>query len=394
MGNRVVPAFLLIALLVPLPKAISAPFQAASGPFVDAPVAGTVQAAVGARRLAFFRGLDAFSQQPPSSAPVSAAALVLTAPARLHPAALETAARSRAVLRAAVSGLPAAGPDEALAARRTYAAHITAQIRHTVAEGDTLFALARRYNTTIEAIAAANALPSAHVLRIGQELIMPVGATAAARAVANPAPRRATATAPAAGRPAATVTYEVQNGDTLFALALRYNTTVDAIVAANGLPSAHRLRLGQRLVVPLGKKSAPRALTAQAVSRPTPTVRATLSWPARGVITSRYGWRYRRHHDGIDLASPRGTPIYAARAGRVAFAGWYYGYGRAVIIDHGGGLTTLYGHASKLLARTGQVVEQGQLIALVGCTGRCTGSHLHFEVRINRRAVNPLPYLR
>jgi len=381
MGNRVVPACLLIALLVPLPKAISAPFQAASSPFVDVPAAGTVQAAVGARRLALFRGLDAFSQQPPSSAPVGASALVPPAPARPRPTALEAAARSRMVLRATVSVPPAAGPDEALAARRTYAAHITAQIRHKVAGGDTLFALARRYNTTIEAIAAANALPSAHVLRIGQELIMPVGATA-------------TAAAPAARRPAATVTYEVQNGDTLFALALRYNTTVDAIVAVNGLPSAHRLRLGQRLVVPVGKRTAPRALTAQAVSRPTPTVRATLSWPARGVITSRYGWRYRRHHDGIDLASPRGTPIYAARAGRVAFAGWYYGYGRAVIVDHGGGLTTLYGHASKLLARTGQVVEQGQLIALVGCTGRCTGSHLHFEVRINRRAVNPLPYLR
>ena len=381
MGNRVVPACLLIALLVPLPKAISAPFQAAPSPFVDVPAAGTVQAAVGARRLALFRGLDAFSQQPPSSAPVGASALVPPAPARPRPTALEAAARSRTVLRATVSVLPAPGPDEALAARRTYAAHITAQIRHKVAGGDTLFALARRYNTTIEAIAAANALPSAHVLRIGQELIMPVGATA-------------TAAAPAARRPAATVTYEVQNGDTLFALALRYNTTVDAIVAVNGLPSAHRLRLGQRLVVPVGKRTAPRALTAQAVSRPTPTVRATLSWPARGVITSRYGWRYRRHHDGIDLASPRGTPIYAARAGRVAFAGWYYGYGRAVIVDHGGGLTTLYGHASKLLARTGQVVEQGQLIALVGCTGRCTGSHLHFEVRINRRAVNPLPYLR
>ena len=381
MGNRVVPVFLLIALLVPLPKAISAPFQAAPSPFVDVPAAGTVQAAVGARRLALFRGLDAFSQQPPSSAPVGASALVPPAPARPRPTALEAAARSRMVLRATVSVPPAAGPDEALAARRTYAAHITAQIRHKVAGGDTLFALARRYNTTIEAIAAANALPSAHVLRIGQELIMPVGATA-------------TAAAPAARRPAATVTYEVQNGDTLFALALRYNTTVDAIVAVNGLPSAHRLRLGQRLVVPVGKRTAPRALTAQAVSRPTPTVRATLSWPARGVITSRYGWRYRRHHDGIDLASPRGTPIYAARAGRVAFAGWYYGYGRAVIVDHGGGLTTLYGHASKLLARTGQVVEQGQLIALVGCTGRCTGSHLHFEVRINRRAVNPLPYLR
>ena len=212
---------------------------------------------------------------------------------------------------------------------------------------------------------------------------MPVGATATARAVANPAPRRA-----------ATITYAVQNGDTLFALALRYNTTVDAIVAANALPSAHRLRLGQRLVVPVGKRTAPRVRTAPAASRPTPTGRTTLSWPARGVITSRYGWRYRRHHDGIDLASPRGTPIYAARAGRVAFAGWYYGYGRAVIIAHGGGLTTLYGHASRLVARTGQVVEQGDVIALVGCTGRCTGSHLHFEVRINGRAVNPLPYLR
>src|SRR3989304_1728179 len=177
MGNRVVPAFLLIALLVPLPKAISAPFQAASSPFVD---------------------------------------------------------------------VPAAGPDEALAARRTYAAHITAQIRHKVAEGDTLFALALRYNTTVEAIVAVNALPSAHVLRIGQELIMPVGASATARAVASPAPPRAPPAAPAAGRPAAAITYEVQTGDTLFALALRYNTTVDAIVAAHGVPSAHRLRPGQR----------------------------------------------------------------------------------------------------------------------------------------------------
>jgi len=112
------------------------------------------------------------------------------------------------------------------------------------------------------------------------------------------------------------------------------------------------------------------------------------------VLTSRFGWRYRRHHDGIDLAAPHGTPIYAARAGRVVFAGWYYGYGRTVILDHGNGLQTLYGHASSLLVREGQQVERGQLIARVGCTGSCTGSHLHFEVRLRGRAVNPLGYLR
>src|SRR3989304_4550997 len=138
MGNRVVPAFLLIALLVPLPKAISAPFQAASSPFVDVPAAGTVQAAVGGR------------PPPPLLGP--GGVLPPPAPARPRPGAGEAAARSRTVLRATVSVLPAAGPDEALAARRTYAAHISAQIRHKVAEGDTLFALALRYNTTVEAL--------------------------------------------------------------------------------------------------------------------------------------------------------------------------------------------------------------------------------------------------
>src|SRR3989304_396550 len=140
MGNRVVPAFLLIALLVPLPKAISAPFQAAPSPFVDVPAAGTVQAAVGARRLALLPGLGAFSQPPPSSAPVGPPALVPPAPARPRPTALEAAARSRMVLRATVSVPPAAGPDEALAARRTYAAPITPPIRHKAAGGGTLFA--------------------------------------------------------------------------------------------------------------------------------------------------------------------------------------------------------------------------------------------------------------
>jgi murein DD-endopeptidase MepM/ murein hydrolase activator NlpD len=253
-----------------------------------------------------------------------------------------------------------------------------------VVSGDTLFDLARRYGTTVDAIAAANTLSSPHALQIGQELIIPPKAKVPA-AVAS-APRRQVSSSEAP------VAYRVQPGDTLFAIARRYGTTVEAIAAANGLPSAHRLRVGQRLVLPAGRRLAPAALAVRA-ARPLLAARA-LSWPARGMITSRYGWRYRQHHDGIDLAAPWGTPIHAARAGRVVLAGWYYGYGRTVIIEHEGGLRTLYGHASRLLVRPGQVVRQGERIALVGCTGRCTGAHVHFEVRINGRPVNPLPYLR
>ena len=188
-------------------------------------------------------------------------------------------------------------------------------------------------------------------------------------------------------------------GDTLFDLARRYGTSVSAIVAVNNLPSAHRLRVGQILALPgSGAREARPAVRSGSTegvrtSRDTPSIRSVLGWPARGVLTSRFGRRWRRHHDGIDLAAPRGTPIHAALAGRVAFAGWYYGYGRAVIIDHGKGMTTLYGHASTLLVVTGQVVERGALIARVGCTGACTGPHVHFEVRVNGRAVNPLRYL-
>lgn len=192
-----------------------------------------------------------------------------------------------------------------------------------------------------------------------------------------------------AARPAGdAVTYRVRRGDTLFAIARRHGTTVQALVAANRLASPHRLRPGQVLAIP-GRTTAAAAAVPRYVR-----ARLVMAWPTRGVLTSRFGWRYRHHHDGIDLAAPHGTPIYAARAGRVVFAGWYYGYGRTVILDHGNGLQTLYGHASSLLVRQGQQVERGQLIARVGCTGSCTGSHLHFEVRLRGRAVNPLGYLR
>jgi murein DD-endopeptidase MepM/ murein hydrolase activator NlpD len=120
---------------------------------------------------------------------------------------------------------------------------------------------------------------------------------------------------------------------------------------------------------------------------------AGLIWPADGVVTSGFGKRWGRMHEGIDIAAPIGTPIWAAAAGTVIHAGWLSGYGSLVVVDHGNGLATAYAHASAILVVLGQQVSQGETIALVGSTGHSTGPHLHFEVRINGVAVDPLLYL-
>ncbi|MFO7571873.1 MAG: peptidoglycan DD-metalloendopeptidase family protein [Gaiellaceae bacterium] len=116
-------------------------------------------------------------------------------------------------------------------------------------------------------------------------------------------------------------------------------------------------------------------------------------WPVDGVVVSGYGMRWGRMHEGIDITASTGTPIRAAAAGSVIWSGWRGGYGNAVIIDHGNGLSTVYAHASALLVSQGQRVSQGQTVALVGSTGNSSGPHLHFEVRINGAAVDPLLYL-
>lgn len=116
-------------------------------------------------------------------------------------------------------------------------------------------------------------------------------------------------------------------------------------------------------------------------------------WPLNGPITSPYGPRWGSFHPGVDIGGYTGEPIVAAKAGVVISAGWIDGYGNATIIDHGGGIATLYGHQSRLGVSAGQRVKQGDVIGYVGCTGYCTGPHLHFEVRVNGQHVNPMPYL-
>lgn len=120
---------------------------------------------------------------------------------------------------------------------------------------------------------------------------------------------------------------------------------------------------------------------------------AGLIWPVSGVLTSTYGMRWGRMHEGIDIGAPSGTPIYAAAGGTVNYAGWEGGYGNLIVIDHGNGLATAYGHQSQLAVSSGQTVARGQVIGYVGSTGHSTGPHLHFEVRVNGSPTDPLAYL-
>ena len=118
-----------------------------------------------------------------------------------------------------------------------------------------------------------------------------------------------------------------------------------------------------------------------------------LSWPVSGPVTSPFGVRWGRMHEGIDIAVGTGTPVHAAAAGTVIYAGWMEGYGNLVAIDHGNGLSTAYGHNSALASSVGQSVSAGQVIAYSGSTGHSTGPHVHFEVRVNGAPVDPLGYL-
>lgn len=124
-----------------------------------------------------------------------------------------------------------------------------------------------------------------------------------------------------------------------------------------------------------------------------------LAWPISGTITSPFGWRHNpfgggnEFHQGLDIAAAYGTTVTAAAAGTVIQAGWYGGYGNYILIDHGGGMSTGYGHLSRIFVSNGQEVQRGQAIGAEGSTGASTGPHLHFEVRISGKPVDPIGYL-
>mgnify|MGYP000867558287 CR=1 FL=1 len=247
-----------------------------------------------------------------------------------------------------------------------------------IVRGDSLWSIARAYGTTAQAIADANGITLATVLNPGHRLVVPGQYAAGSRDVGG----------------AVTQTITVQPGQTLWTLAAAHNTTVAAIMSANGL-SSERILAGQRLrIVPGNEVAAGRAVTGSV--SPAPTV-SGLRWPLVGTITSRYGYRSLRisgsnWHAGLDIDGHTGDPIVAAAGGRVKFSGWQGGYGFLVVIEDGD-TEYYYAHASELLVNEGDVVAAGDTIALVGSTGNSTGSHLHFEVRVDGEAVDPLSLL-
>jgi murein DD-endopeptidase MepM/ murein hydrolase activator NlpD len=118
-----------------------------------------------------------------------------------------------------------------------------------------------------------------------------------------------------------------------------------------------------------------------------------LIWPVNGPVVSGFGPRWGSFHEGIDIAVPTGTPIRAAASGSVEIAGAEGGYGNYTCVDHGGGLSTCYAHQERILVSVGQQVSQGQIIGISDCTGHCLGPHVHFEIRVNGQAVDPMGYL-
>jgi murein DD-endopeptidase MepM/ murein hydrolase activator NlpD len=205
------------------------------------------------------------------------------------------------------------------------------------------------------------------------------------------------------------VVHTVARGDTLSKIARTYAANSDTIVEFNELEEGSTLKVGDQLIVPGGVKPQPKPIVANTpaivgrpdaidkVTAPPPSVDAPAGvgyvWPtAATIITQYFGLR----HTGVDIAGKQGLAIYATKAGTVITSqcGWNGGYGCYIKIDHGGGVVSWYGHASKMFVEVGDVVTQGQTIALVGTTGNSTGPHLHFEIRVNNKYQNPLSYVR
>ncbi|KPU42291.1 murein hydrolase activator NlpD precursor [Oxobacter pfennigii] len=217
---------------------------------------------------------------------------------------------------------------------------------------------------------------------------------------------------------------KIKSGDTLWGLASTYDVDLDELIKLNDIKKPNSLKIGQEIKLPVKEeqllnetvkdiekisakkpetkkvkaavnksKASAVTLASRSGAQAARTPNIAGGWPAAGVIYSRFGYRGSEFHKGVDIAAPSGTDIFAYNSGQVIFSAWDGGYGRLVIIDHGDGMKTYYGHCSKLLVGVGERVEQGQHIADMGRSGDATGNHLHFEVRINDKAVNPLNYL-
>jgi murein DD-endopeptidase MepM/ murein hydrolase activator NlpD len=245
-------------------------------------------------------------------------------------------------------------------------------LEYTVQPGDTVSSIAEKFGVSVDTIRWQNDLGGSNVIKTGQVLeILPVTG----------------------------VFHKVKKGDTVYSIAKRYDTSAQAIVdfPYNTFVNdeTFALAIGQKIVVPDGVIPSVQA-TRPRVRQLTPDAGTVVAsgdfvWPTSGTISQRFVW----YHKGLDIANKAAPNVLAADAGRVVGAGWIdgYGYGNRVIIDHGNGFRTLYAHLSRVYVVAGQTVARGAAIGRMGCTGRCTGVHLHFEVIRSGVYLNPLSVL-
>ncbi|CAN5243537.1 LysM peptidoglycan-binding domain-containing M23 family metallopeptidase [soil metagenome] len=309
-----------------------------------------------------------------------------------------------------------------------------------VGTADTLDIISKRYNVPPAEILKANGYGGPRVLQPGQQLIIPRRTASAAPPALSPAP----STKVAAGLPASV--HIVRSGDTLMNLSRRHNIAPAQLAAANNIPVTTQLRIGSKINIPGGGKtaaamSAPQQVIAEAPkpvvaapASPAPAIKPvavaqapepqqkarvaveandlpdaqspvkaadatnalpTFRWPVRGRVITAYGAKTNgKQNDGINVAVPEGTPVKAAEDGVVAYSGnELKGYGNLILVRHSNGYVTAYAHASELMVKRGDTIKRGQVIAKSGQTGEVGSPQLHFEIRKGSSAVDPLQFL-
>jgi lipoprotein NlpD len=205
------------------------------------------------------------------------------------------------------------------------------------------------------------------------------------------------------------VYHQVRRGENLYRIGKAYGIPYAELARRNGIRDPSKIEVGQKIFVPGAARQVPVEIVTPRYAvgeRPRvsgerrsgvpslPADHSLLRWPmASGSLSSRFGPRNHSFHDGIDIAAPEGTPVYAARAGRVIYSDEIPGYGNLVIVEHDRGFSTVYAHNSRNEVDVGEDVRAGEMISRVGRTGRTTGANLHFEVRLGNVAHDPLDYL-
>jgi murein DD-endopeptidase MepM/ murein hydrolase activator NlpD len=182
------------------------------------------------------------------------------------------------------------------------------------------------------------------------------------------------------------VWHTVNKGETLWRIARTYKVDIELIAKENGIEDPTKISVGQKIFIPGAKE----------VLKVEPFVaekRLEFIWPLSGKLTSYFGKRISEFHKGIDIAANEGTKILASAEGVVTYSGFYGNYGNLIIITHQHDFSTVYAHNKENLVKVEDRVKQGDVIALLGNTGKSTGSHLHFEIRSKGRAKDPLGYL-